>query len=139
MQWMNRAGIILSRLRRRLLSGGALHPRRRPGREAVIGFCLLVSMILILFIGRIVGIGLSRPLRLKRQIGSPHRAEGIGLTDQARKLRERIAFGLGGRARAAAAIAVSGRKRSILITISHRDDASPSGKPPTRLSYTNQP
>jgi hypothetical protein len=43
-----------------------------------------------------VGIGLPLPW-LDLQIGPPHRAKRIGLPDQARKLRKRVAFPIGRR------------------------------------------
>ena len=54
-------------------------------------------------------------------------AERIGLSDQPRQFRQRIALGpIGGMRIAAAAIVVMGGIRSVLVSISHRDDASPS-------------
>ena len=69
--------------------------------------------------------------RLQREIGSPHATERIGLTDQAREFRQWIAFAPGRCMLTTAMIVVISGKRSVLISISHRDDASPSGKPPT--------
>jgi hypothetical protein len=55
--------------------------------------------------------------------------ERIGLTDQARKLGERIALGSSRRMLIVAAIiAIVRRIASVLVSISHRDDASPVGK-----------
>jgi hypothetical protein len=72
--------------------------------------------------------------RLDLCIGPPHGAERIGLTDQTRELGQRIALALSRRMLIATAIiVVVAGKRPVLISISHRDDASPSGKPPTRF------
>jgi hypothetical protein len=70
--------------------------------------------------------------RRDRLIGPPHGAERIGLTDQPREFGQRIALARSRSVRINAVIIVVSRKRSALISISHRDDASPSGKPPTR-------
>src|ERR1700686_1503928 len=71
-------------------------------------------------------------MRLYSLIGPTHAAKRIGLTDQARELSQRIALALGWRALVTAAVMVVIRgKRAVLISISHRDDASPSGKPST--------
>jgi hypothetical protein len=97
----------------------ALHPRRRARGKAIIRSWRLV---LIARVGA----------RLYLLVGPTHAAKRIGLTDQARELGQRIALALGWRALVIAAIIVIIRgKRSALISISHRDDASPSGKPPT--------
>jgi len=67
-------------------------------------------------------------------IGATHAGERIGLTDQPREFRERIAFSPCRRMLVTATIMIVARwKRSILISISHRDDACPSGKPPTHF------
>jgi len=79
-------------------------------------------------------------MRLQRQIGPSHAAERIGLTDQAREFCQRIAITLGRRVLISAVIGVIiGGERFLLISISQRDDASPSGKPPTRFLLANQP
>jgi hypothetical protein len=71
--------------------------------------------------------------RLYRVIGSTHAAQWIGLADQPREFRQRIVLASCGAARVTAAImAIVGGKGSILVSISHCDDAPPSGKPPTR-------
>ena len=55
--------------------------------------------------------------------------ERVGLPDQPGQFRQRIALALRRRIRVRAAIViVGGGKRSVLITISHREDASPSGQ-----------
>jgi len=70
--------------------------------------------------------------RLYLMVGPTHAGEWIVLTDQPREFSQRIAFSLCRRALAIATIIIVVRwKRSILISISHRDDACPSGKPPT--------
>ena len=134
-QRMHGGGIIRLRLGR-LVPGGALHPGRRAGggrNRAVIGPIIgLRQLILIAPIALNVA-------RLQRQIGPSHRPQRIGLSDQTRKLRQGIAVPPGRRVLLTAAIVVvfSG-KRSILISISHRDDASPSGKPPTFYKRTGR-
>src|ERR1700743_1319931 len=79
-------------------------------------------------------------MRLHRQIGASHAAKRIGLTDQPREFGQRIAFAPGRRMLIIAVIVVViGGKKSVLISISHRDHASPSGKPPTHpLLQTNR-
>jgi hypothetical protein len=59
--------------------------------------------------------------------------ERIGLPDQARELRKRITLGSLRCAMIAAAVVIVGGERSVLISISHCDVASPSGKEPARL------
>ena len=54
-------------------------------------------------------------------------AERIGLPDQPRQFGQRIALARAHADRTAIMVGV-GRKRSVLITISHREDASPSGQ-----------
>jgi hypothetical protein len=67
-------------------------------------------------------------------IGPAHAGERIGLTDQPREFGQRIAFSPSRRKLVTATIMIVARwKRSILISISHRDDACPSGKPPTHF------
>ena len=61
--------------------------------------------------------------RMRRRLGRG--PERIVLPDQPCQLRKRIALG---RAVGITAIMVGGGKRSVLISISHRDDASPSGQ-----------
>jgi hypothetical protein len=106
---------------RQFLSGSALHPRwRARGRGIIRG---RRGPILIALGGT----------RLYLMVGPAHAGEWIVLADQPRELRQWIAFG--GPCRRVLAIAtimiVVRWKRSILISISHRDDACPSGKPPT--------
>src|ERR1700737_1144053 len=112
-----------------LLPGSALHPRRRASGGAVV-ICRRRGLVLIA----------PARTRLYRLIGPSHAAERIGLTDQPRQLSQRIALAPCRRVLVTAAIIVviSG-KRSALISISHRDDASPSGKPPTPLLSTSRP
>src|SRR6516225_9694627 len=75
--------------------------------------------------------------RLYLQIGPSHGK--IGRTDQTRQLRQRIAISLRRCTGAATAIiVVVGRKGSFRISISHRDDASPAGKPPTHFPKPNR-
>ena len=105
---------------RDFLPGSALHPRwRARGRGIIRG---RRGPILIALGGT----------RLYLMVGPAHAGKWIVLTDQPRELSQRIAFGLRRRVLASATIMIVVRwKRSILISISHRDDASPSGKPPT--------
>ena len=70
--------------------------------------------------------------RLYLMVGPTHADEWIVLTDQPREFSQRIVFGPRRRMLAIATIMIVVRwKRFILISISHRDDACPSGKPPT--------
>jgi hypothetical protein len=70
--------------------------------------------------------------RLYLMVGPAHAGEWIVLTDQPREFSQRIAFGPCRRMLVTATIMIVVRwKRFILISISHRDDACPSGKPPT--------
>jgi hypothetical protein len=70
--------------------------------------------------------------RLYLMVGPAHADKWIVLTDQPRELSQRIAFGPCRRMLVTATIMIVVRwKRFILISISHRDDACPSGKPPT--------
>jgi hypothetical protein len=105
-----------------LLPGSALHPRRPASGWAVV-ICRRRGLVLIA----------RARARLYRLIGPSHAAERIGLTDQPRQLSQRIALAPCRRVLVTAAImVVTSGKRSALISISHRNDASPSGKPPTR-------
>jgi hypothetical protein len=71
--------------------------------------------------------------RLYRLIGPSDAAERIGLPDQPRQLSQRIALAPCRCVLVTAAIiAVISGKRSVLISISHCDDASPRESPPTR-------
>src|SRR5450631_2051666 len=128
------AGVILARvilLRRGGLPRRALHPGRRTGGNAVLirhrilfryrGFILIVHVLIV-----------SAATWLYRLVGAAHAGERIGLPDQARKLRQRVALTLCGRTQITAAMIVIRGKKSVLISISHRDDAPPSGKLPTR-------
>ncbi len=131
--------MILLRLRLHwYVAVSALHPCRRTRRCALVRFRLLGRVELILLIVKLVGIGLPLPW-LYLQVGPSHCAERIGLADQSRELCEWVAFGVGRGARSVATVVLFGLKRPLLISISHRDDASPSGKPPTRLLSTNRP
>src|SRR3569832_482756 len=117
--------IVVLRRRRRLLSdGGALHPGRRRRRRSLIGLGLLITVVARLRIGRFCW-------WLFWQVGATHRlaAERIGLSDQASKLSQRIAFGVVGCSRLPVAIVVAtGRISPVLISLSHRDNVSPRGK-----------
>jgi hypothetical protein len=113
---------------RDFLTVSALHPRRRArGGGIVCGYRLLVLIALggaRLYLTRL---GFTR---LYLVIGPAHARERIGLADQPSKFSQRIAFGLFRRALVSATIMIVVRRnRSTLISISHRDDASPSGKP----------
>src|SRR4030081_2568530 len=122
---MHSARIILLR---RFLPVGALHPRRRTGRRHIGGVIDVSGR------WRFGGILIAHSARLHLRIGPAHSAERIGLTDQPRKFGQGIALAPGGAMLVVAAIVIVIRgKRSVLISISHRDDASPSGKPSIRL------
>jgi hypothetical protein len=112
----------------RFLPRHALHPGRWTG-----GNTIVVRRCIIWYWRRFVRIACSAA-RLYRLIGAAHGGERIGLPDQARKLRQRVALALCGRMQIiiAAMIVIVRGKRSVLISICHRDDASPSGKLPTR-------
>jgi hypothetical protein len=69
--------------------------------------------------------------RLNRLIGAAKTSEWIGLTDKPRKFGEWIVLAPRGCLTTAAVIVAIGGERSVLVSISHRDVASPSGKPPT--------
>ena len=90
---------------------GALHPWRQPSGRA---HFFLRGGVLRADIGP----------RLQRKGGLGGGAERIGLPDQ---FRQRIALAAHIRIRTAIMVGV-GRKRSVLITISHREDAFASGQ-----------
>src|SRR6478609_12078412 len=99
---------------------GALQPGRWPCRPAVFGRFLIVIALA----------GAGRDPR----IALTHGAERIGLPDQPCELGQRVAFGPGRRTLIhPAVIAIVRGKRSVLVSFSHRDDASASGNPPTRF------
>jgi hypothetical protein len=105
---------------RDFLPGGALHPLRLPRGGGLIG-------------GHRALIALAATRRYLL-IGPAHAGERIGLTDQPRQFSQRIALSPSRRMLVIATILIVARwKRSILISISHRDDACPSGKPPTHF------
>src|ERR1700726_934472 len=105
---------------------GALYPGRpRAAKRIIQSF------------GRLVLIARRCGARRYLRIAAARVAEWIGLTDQARELRQRVALAASRRLRIAAANLIG--KRSILISFSHRDDASPTGKPPTRMIYEPAP
>src|SRR5665213_2340586 len=116
-------------LRRRFLPSGTLHPGWRTGGRPVIGLC-----------GRLIGFTRGAA-RLHRLIGTaPDIGKRIGLTDQPRQFGERIALGSSRPMLIVAAIVVVVRGiGSVLVSISHRDDASPFGKAAKSLLQTNQP
>ena len=118
-QRMHRTRVILGVILLWDFLPGALHPRRwTRGR-------------LVIRRRRLLVLSARAGARLDLLIGPTH-AERVGLTDQPRQFGQRIALGLGRCALLIVAIMVIiGGKRSVLISISHRDDASPSGKPPT--------
>jgi len=109
-------------LLRSFLPVGALHPGRWARGRGVIRLRRLLVLIA------------RARARLDLVIGPPHAAaERIGLADQPRKLSQRVALLPCRCVRVTAAmIIVIGGKRSVLISISHCDDASPSGKLPIR-------
>ena len=117
---MHRARVILGVILLWDSLSGTLHPRRwTRGR-------------LVIRRRRLLVLSARAGARLDLLIGPTH-TERVGLTDQPRQFGQRIALGLGRCALLIVAIMVIiGGKRSVLISISHRDDASPSGKPPTR-------
>src|SRR5277367_1236241 len=86
------------------LAVGALHPWRRARRWAVIRRCRRPML-------------LGSASRLDLRVGAARGAKRVGLADQPRELRQGIAF---------IPVVIAG-KRPVLISISHRDDASPSG------------
>jgi hypothetical protein len=118
LQRMHRVRIFQRRLLKRrpllwdFVPGGALHPGRRTGDGAIIR--LRGALILVARVGA----------RRDLLIGPAHGAKWISLTDQPSEFRQRIAFTPGRRVVLAAIIVVNGGKRSVLISISHRDDAS---------------
>ena len=122
--------ILRSIPRRNFLPVGALHPGRRARGRAV---------ILIYPVPEAVALRARAGAR-DLPIAPAHRAERIGLTDQPREFGKRIAFvpSRGGLI-TAVIVTVIARKASILVSISHRDDAFPSGRPETRSLLTNQP
>ena len=128
MQGMHRIRLIVGLLGfkfwlglRRDRAARALHPGRRAGRRAV-----------ILFRRRLV-LGLRIGPRLQRMRGLGGGAEWIGLADQPCQFGQWIALSPV-RAVTIIAVVVLGGKRSVLISISHRDDASPSGQRQTVMT-----
>jgi hypothetical protein len=107
---------------RDFLPRGALHPLRRPcGNGLICGHRALA----------LIALAATRRYLL---IGPTHAGKWISLTDQPREFSQRIAFSPSRRKLVAATIMIVARwKGSILISISHRDDACPSGKPPTHF------
>jgi len=106
---------------RDFLPRSALHPRRRARDRGIIrgrGGAMLIAL---------------GGTRLYLMVGPAHAAgDWIVLTNQPREFSQRIAFGPCRRMLVTATIMIVVRwKRFILISISHRDDACPSGKPPT--------
>src|SRR4029453_5380437 len=93
---------------------GFVAPARHPPRRAWTRIRLFFRQIVLLWPH--VGPRLQRSWRGSRPGRRPRR---IILPDQPCELRKRIAL---------AATLVGGGKRSVLISISHRDDASPSGQ-----------
>jgi len=104
-----------------LMGSGALHPGRR-ARGRVVGFQRRLR-----FMVRIAIVGARR----NRLVGAAQIGERVGLADQPRQFGERIALASGRRLMTATVVVVIRGERSILVSISHRDVASPSGKPPT--------
>ena len=120
---MHRARIVLLR---GFLPGDALHPRRR-ARGSIIRD----------FLGRIERV-MHLGTRLRRQIGAPHVRERIGLTDQAGEFSQGIALGPRRCMSVVTAVmGIAGGKMSVVVSISHRDDASPPGRLPTRVSQAH--
>jgi hypothetical protein len=143
-QWMLVAGGVLSQiilgriilrriilgwiiLRRNLLPRGSLHPGRRADRGAAVSLSRWIIRV-----ARCAA-------RYRRLIvPSPQMGERISLTNQACELGERIALSSSSRMLIVIAIiAIVRRIASVLISISHRDDASPVGKAAYPLS--NEP
>src|SRR5205085_2623122 len=123
--------------RRRLLCAriGTLHPGRRTDGTLRLRLVLLRIVLRLLILLRLIlrrRVTLRR-LRLGFHIGAAH-CERIGLADQARQFRQRIALGLLAMLICAAAIVIMGGKRSVLISISHRLRCIPSRKEPNRTS-----
>ena len=98
---------------RDFLPRSALHPRRRARGRGIIrgrGGPMLITL---------------GGTRLYLMVGPAHAGDWIVLTDQPREFSQRIAFGPCRRVLAIATIMVVVRwKRSILISISHSDDAA---------------
>src|SRR6187399_2191849 len=110
--------VIVSRRQRRRRQRGfvarALHPCRRARRSYGLFFRLIVLLWRIILLRAHVGARLQRARR-----GLARGPQRVVLPDQPCELRKRIVL---------AASLVGGRKRSVLISISHRDDASPTGQ-----------
>ena len=123
MQRMHRARVFFRViLRRGFLPGSALHPWRWACRRAIVRIGFGRRLVLIVHAGA----------RWDLRIGAAHADERIGLTDQPREFGQGIAVALCRRMRVTAIVIIVRGKGSVLISISHRNDASPSGKPPTR-------
>ena len=122
MQRMHRAGIILLR-RRGFLPDRALHPGRRTrGRVIVCRPAVHTDRA-----RGPAAVPADWPGPCRRTDRSDRSAARVPPADRSRPWRTHA-----GHRRD---LIVVGGKRSVLISISHRDDASPSGKPPTRPSY----
>jgi hypothetical protein len=104
-----------------LLRVRAPHPGRRAG-----GLVLLHRRLKLIW----------RHCPRRRRIAAP-RCEWIVLADQAREFSQRV--GLGPLMLIAAAAKAVRAERSILISISHRDDVFPSGKPPPSNLQASRP
>jgi hypothetical protein len=128
MQRMYRARLILRLLVFRLGRRGCgflpmrtLHPWRRARGQIVFG---LGGRLIVLNRLALLGAG----LRLSLYIGPAHRKR-IGLADQPGQFGQRIALApASGVLIAAATIVIVVGIRSVLISISHRGDASPSAR-----------
>jgi hypothetical protein len=112
------------RLTRRLGWPGSatLHPRRSAcGSQGIVGSRLGSPR------HRFGGSRGSPRRNLNLGTGTAYSGERIVLTNEASKLSQRVAVAPRRAARSRAAIQIIGHEVSILVTISHRDDASPSG------------
>ena len=99
---------------------GALHQDARTYRRRLVFQMRRGLEGLRRLIGRRTDIG-SGLQRMRRRSGTKR----IGLADQPRQFGERVVFSARGRT---AIMIVVGGKRSVLVSISHREDASPSGQ-----------
>ena len=110
--------------RRDFLRVGAPHPGRRPRSR------------LILFSQWLVLIRRRRAWRQRRN-SAPRSRRSIVLANQASEFGKRV--GIGPLMLIAATAKAIGAERSVLVSISHRDDVFPSGKPPPSSLQASRP
>ncbi len=113
----------------RTLDVRTLYPLRRTGRGRRFLFDRLLISLLVL---------LTRRLGLRR-IGATRRCKRVCLADQPGKFGKRVALVRARPILIAATIIVVGWKRSVRISISHRDDASLREAAPTKSSTNRRP